>query len=139
MSHHLKLNNTSLSPCFAILFETLALDHENGDLVNATVGEFQATLHHFHGWTTWRGESWGVGKWCSTPGECEGEGSGECEGEGSGEWEGGDVILEGEVKGSVTSSIVGNRATSWPEYPFVGLFVLLKPLLLREGTDIFLE
>ncbi|GKG64005.1 hypothetical protein Tco_0649255, partial [Tanacetum coccineum] len=33
-------------------------------------------------------------------------GSGECEGE--------DVILKGEVEGSVTSSIVGNRATSWP-------------------------
>ncbi|GKG25300.1 hypothetical protein Tco_0395928, partial [Tanacetum coccineum] len=28
-----------------------------------------------------------------------------------------DVILEGEVEGSVTSSIVGNRATSWPENP----------------------
>ncbi|GKG26250.1 hypothetical protein Tco_0399396, partial [Tanacetum coccineum] len=36
-------------------------------------------------------------------------------------WEGEDVILEGEVKGSETSSIVGNKSTSWPEYPFVGL------------------
>ncbi|GKG38216.1 hypothetical protein Tco_0457439, partial [Tanacetum coccineum] len=111
-------------------------------------------------------ESWGVGKWCSAPGngcvgdgcvgdgcvgdgcvgdgcvaaavvlssectnegsgECEGEGSGEGEGEDSGEGEGEDVILEGEVEGAVTSSIVGNRATSWPENPFVGLFMLLK-------------
>ncbi|GKG29549.1 hypothetical protein Tco_0419447, partial [Tanacetum coccineum] len=64
----------------------------------------------------WRGESWGVGKWCSAPGKCEGEGSGEGEGlgegEGSGEWEGEDVILEGEVEGSETPSIVGNKATS---------------------------
>ncbi|GKF51013.1 hypothetical protein Tco_0147480, partial [Tanacetum coccineum] len=50
----------------------------------------------------------------------EGAGEGECVGEGecSGEGEGEDVILEGEVKGSVTSSIVGNRATSWLENPF---------------------
>ncbi|GKG65408.1 hypothetical protein Tco_0675257, partial [Tanacetum coccineum] len=56
--------------------------------------------------TTWRGESWGVGKWCSTPGdgcvgdgcdaaavvlsgECTNEGSCEGEGEGKGEWESG--------------------------------------------------
>ncbi|GJS01837.1 hypothetical protein Tco_0318345 [Tanacetum coccineum] len=38
-------------------------------------------------------------------------------GEVSGEGEGEDVIREGEVEGSVTSSIVGNRATSWPENP----------------------
>ncbi|GKA09599.1 hypothetical protein Tco_0688930 [Tanacetum coccineum] len=62
-------------------------------------------------------------RFCSAPGECEGE----------------DVILEGEVEGSVTSSIVGNRGTSWPEYPFVGLFMLLKTLLLREGTGYVLE
>ncbi|GKG51231.1 hypothetical protein Tco_0541615, partial [Tanacetum coccineum] len=31
---------------------------------------------------------------------------------GSCEWEGEDVILEGEVEGSETSSIVGNKATS---------------------------
>ncbi|GKG46747.1 hypothetical protein Tco_0501593, partial [Tanacetum coccineum] len=43
---------------------------------------------------------------CSGVGK--GAGKGECVGEGkcSGEWE-----------GSVTSSIVGNRATSWPEIP----------------------
>ncbi|GKE71265.1 hypothetical protein Tco_1529337, partial [Tanacetum coccineum] len=67
-------------------------------------------------------------------GEWEGKGSGEGEGEGSGEGEGEDVIREGEVEGSVTSNIVGKRATFWPEYPFVGLFMLLKTLLLREGT-----
>ncbi|GKF77182.1 hypothetical protein Tco_0229652, partial [Tanacetum coccineum] len=62
----------------------------------------------------WRGESWGVGRWCSAPGcvsdgyvvgvgsgEGEGVGKGEC----SGEWEGEDVILEGEVEGSVISII----------------------------------
>ncbi|GKG64220.1 hypothetical protein Tco_0651321, partial [Tanacetum coccineum] len=37
-------------------------------------------------------------------------GEGECVGEG--ECSGEDVILEGEVEGSVPSSIVGNRATS---------------------------
>ncbi|GKG16095.1 hypothetical protein Tco_0358418, partial [Tanacetum coccineum] len=63
-----------------------------------------------------------------------GEGSGEGEGEGSGEGKGKYVILKGEVEGSVTSSVVGNRATSWPECPFVGLFMFLKTLLLREGT-----
>ncbi|GJX56281.1 hypothetical protein Tco_0286178 [Tanacetum coccineum] len=76
-------------------------------------------------------DSLGVGRWCSAPGHgcvgdgcvgaaviCsgvgEGAGSGECVGEdeGLGEWEGEDVILEGEVEGSVTSSIVGNRETS---------------------------
>ncbi|GKG27015.1 hypothetical protein Tco_0402718, partial [Tanacetum coccineum] len=76
---------------------------------------------------------------CSGVGE--GSGEGECvgEGKGSGEWEGEDVILEGEVEGSGTSSIVGNKATSWPEYPFVGLFILLKTLTLREGTIYVLE
>ncbi|GKF70653.1 hypothetical protein Tco_0203710, partial [Tanacetum coccineum] len=39
--------------------------------------------------------------------ECSNEGSGE--GKGSGEWEGEDVILESEVEGSETSSIVGNK------------------------------
>ncbi|GJR97239.1 hypothetical protein Tco_0269413 [Tanacetum coccineum] len=72
-------------------------------------------------------------------GECSIEGSGEWEGEGSGEGEGEDVILEGEVEGSDTCSIVGNKATSWPEYPFVGLFILLKTLMLREGTGYVLE
>ncbi|GKG40331.1 hypothetical protein Tco_0467108, partial [Tanacetum coccineum] len=61
-------------------------------------------------------------RWCSAPGDgcvgdgcvgdgcvgavviCSGVGEGECvgEGEGEGEWEGEDVILEGEVEGSVT-------------------------------------
>ncbi|GKE92110.1 hypothetical protein Tco_1573205 [Tanacetum coccineum] len=67
-------------------------------------------------------------------GEWEGEGSGEGEGEGSGEGEGEDVILEGEVEGSVTSNIVGKRATSCPENDFVGLFILLNTFMLREGT-----
>ncbi|GJX79609.1 hypothetical protein Tco_0327758 [Tanacetum coccineum] len=70
----------------------------------------------------------------SLPCEWSVEGAGEGEGEGSGEWEGEDVILEGEVKGSKTVSIEGNKATSWPEYPFVGLFILLKTLMLREGS-----
>ncbi|GKG44056.1 hypothetical protein Tco_0483149, partial [Tanacetum coccineum] len=68
----------------------------------------------------WRGDSLGVGRWCSAPGDgcigdgyvgdgyvivavvCSGEWSneGSGEGEGSGEWEGKDVILEGEVEGS---------------------------------------
>ncbi|GKG20820.1 hypothetical protein Tco_0380621, partial [Tanacetum coccineum] len=75
--------------------------------------------------SSWRGESWGEGKWCSAPGDgCVDDGyvGDGCVGKGSGEWEGDDVILEGEVEGSKTSSIVGNKATSWPEYPFVGLF-----------------
>ncbi|GKD80638.1 hypothetical protein Tco_1347477 [Tanacetum coccineum] len=105
----------------------------------------------------------GVGRWCSAPGDgcvgagyvgdgcvgdgcvgaCVGEGecSGEWEGEGecSGEWEGKDVILEGEVEGSVTSSIVGNRATSWPKNPLVGLFILLNTFMLRDGKGYVLE
>ncbi|GKG24176.1 hypothetical protein Tco_0392212, partial [Tanacetum coccineum] len=74
--------------------------------------------------------SLGVRRWCSAPGDgcvgdgyvgaaviCSGVGEGECVGEGkcSGEWEAEDVILEGEVEGSVAYSIVGNRATSWPD------------------------
>ncbi|GKG64756.1 hypothetical protein Tco_0663732, partial [Tanacetum coccineum] len=69
----------------------------------------------------WIGDSLGVGRWCSAPGDgCVGDGcvgavvicsgvgvgegagagEGECVGEGecSGEWEGEDVILEGEVE-----------------------------------------
>ncbi|GKC85439.1 hypothetical protein Tco_1141156, partial [Tanacetum coccineum] len=61
--------------------------------------------------TAWRGESWGVGRWCSGPGVGSGEGEGVGEGECSGEWEGEDVILEGEV----TSSIEGKSATSYLE------------------------
>ncbi|GKG55046.1 hypothetical protein Tco_0563033, partial [Tanacetum coccineum] len=79
----------------------------------------------------WIGDSLGVGGWCSAVGDgcvgddyvgaaviCSSVGEGECvgewEGEGSGEGEGEDVILKGEVEGSVTSNIVGKRATSWP-------------------------
>ncbi|GKF02315.1 hypothetical protein Tco_0029238 [Tanacetum coccineum] len=86
----------------------------------------------------WEGEGSGEGEGEGSS-EWEGEGEGEGEGEDSGEGEGEDVILEREVEGSVTSSIVGNRATSWPKYPFVGLFMLLKTLLLREGTGYVLE
>ncbi|GKC36375.1 hypothetical protein Tco_1048759, partial [Tanacetum coccineum] len=81
----------------------------------------------------WRGESWGGEKWCSTPGDgCVGDGwvgygydaaavvlSGE------------DVIREGEVEGLITSSIVGNRATSWPENPLVGKIEFV-PSRVRE-------
>ncbi|GKF62984.1 hypothetical protein Tco_0183038 [Tanacetum coccineum] len=81
------------------------------------------------------GEGECVGEWEGEgSGEGEGEGSGEGEGEGSGEGEGEDVILEGEVEGSVTSNIVGKRATSCPENAFVGLFILLNTFMLREGT-----
>ncbi|GKE87884.1 hypothetical protein Tco_1565359 [Tanacetum coccineum] len=76
---------------------------------------------------------------CTNEGSGEGEGEGKGEGEGEGEWEGKDVILEGEVEGLETSSIVGNKATSWPEYPFVGLFILLKTLILREGTGLLVK
>ncbi|GKG38607.1 hypothetical protein Tco_0460319, partial [Tanacetum coccineum] len=78
----------------------------------------------------WRGESWGEGTWCSGPG-CVWDG---CVGEGEGVGEGEDVILEGEGEGSVSSNIVGNRATSWPKNPLVGLFILLNTFMVREGT-----
>ncbi|GKF86280.1 hypothetical protein Tco_0254107, partial [Tanacetum coccineum] len=55
-------------------------------------------------------------------GKCTNEGSGEGEGEGEGKWEGEDVILEGEVEGSETSSMVGNKATSWPGDSCICLF-----------------
>ncbi|GKG64829.1 hypothetical protein Tco_0665703, partial [Tanacetum coccineum] len=67
----------------------------------------------------WIGDLLGVGRRCSAPGDgcvgdgCVGDGCvgaamicsgvGEGEGECVGEWEGEDVILEGEVEGSVTS------------------------------------
>ncbi|GKF85366.1 hypothetical protein Tco_0253193, partial [Tanacetum coccineum] len=70
----------------------------------------------------WRGKSWGEGNWCSGPSEGEGEDEGEV------------VILEGEVEGSGSSNIVGNRATSWTENPLVGLFILLNTFMVREGT-----
>ncbi|GKF90672.1 hypothetical protein Tco_0274373, partial [Tanacetum coccineum] len=57
-------------------------------------------------------------------------GSGEGEGVGEGE----DVILEGKVEVSVTSNILGNKATSWPENPLVVLFILLNTFILRDGT-----
>ncbi|GJT40837.1 hypothetical protein Tco_0940702 [Tanacetum coccineum] len=69
--------------------------------------------------------------WLSTSMLCIAVGSGDCEGVGEGE----DVILEAEVEGSESSNMVGNKATSWPENPLVGLFILLKhAVMFRDGT-----